>query len=72
MAEYTYTTEISRRMVFRLPTPSNGAELEKALVAAVEFVKESGKQVWDDSITVESIDGQVLLIITAMPWQRES
>lgn len=68
MAAYTMAHEISRRTVIRLPAPTVGAELEKALVAAVEIVKESGRTVYDDSILVEVGDEEIRLVFIEQDW----
>ena len=69
MANFTRTREIAERLVFRVPVPTVGAELAKALSAATEEVrKRTSSSVYDDSLQIEVADEEILIIFETQPW----
>lgn len=69
MAAYEESTEFAERKVVRLRLPSNGAELEKALVRAVDVYREAkGNPIYDDAVTVEADETEIRLVVSVTDW----
>lgn len=72
MADFTYSVESAQRLVVRLRTPSNAAELDKAVQYCVQRVRnEMSSTLYDDTIAVHTADDEVLLIIMLKDWSAE-
>jgi hypothetical protein len=71
MAEFTRTREIAERLVFRVPVPTVGVEVAKALNAATQEVRDrTSSTVYDDSLQVEVSDDEILIILDIKPWTQ--
>ena len=60
MADYTIKTEVSKRIVYTLPSPTVWAEVAKVLNAMKADMEDRGIDTsWDDAAKVEAWDDEI-------------
>lgn len=63
MASYSRSTVTTTRVVYTLPSPTNWAEISKAMSACQQELGEERAR-WDDVVTVEAHDDEIHLWFT--------
>lgn len=64
MISPTVKTVVNIELVFHIASPATGRDVQDTLIQITEHMKEVGMTVYDDSITVQAADDQLLFKIS--------